>query len=364
MTMLDYIEEQPKVLKDALKSKEAITKKFCTLFEVEQPDQIYLIASGTSYNAAKAAAPFVESILSCQVIVLPPSRVCHIFGRKPMFLLISQGGKSTNILHIAEVLREKKSKFTEWGSCITMTGSPEGKLNNMCDAYIEIPCGEENIGPKSKGYMATILTLYMMALEAAYNTDILSTDKYAEYYSVLDEMVESLSRNIERSKLWVEENMESLKDFQQVYLVGKQQSMSIAQEGALKIMETYLVSSMAFDFEEYMHGPSCSLREKTAGFYLLPESGDFDYERMQKLAMYHRNICKSVYIVGCPGLVDKRDCRLVLSGHWYTQPFEYILPLQMISAIIPDELGIGGVGMKRFKEIDKFMDVKYKEKEG
>ena len=38
-----------------------------------------------------------------------------------------------------------------------------------------------------------------------------------------------------------------------------------------------------------------------------------------------------------------------------------MLPLQMICAVIPGKLGIDGVGMQHFKEIDKFMDVKYKE---
>lgn len=353
MTMLDYINEQPEIFQNVLKQKVEITARFCDVFCKEMPDQIYLIASGTSCNAAKAAAPFMEMVLDRQVHVFPPSRLERVFGKNPLLIFISQGGKSTNMIAAAEKMK---------GSLrIAMTGSEDGTLNSMCEHYIMIPCGPENVGPKTKGYTTTILTLYLMALEAAKQGGILSGEKYAEYMETLEKASGQMKENIERSFRWMEQNEDGLKGLHEIYLIGKGQNLFIAQEGALKMMETYLIPGNPFDFEEYLHGPSCSLRESTAGMYLLPMEEDPDYERMQKLVKYHRDICRTVYTIGLPSSEDERDCTLLSSGQWYTKPFEAMIPLQVISAVIPGKLGIDGVGMQHFKAIDKVMDVKHKD---
>ncbi len=353
MKMMDYINEQPAVLREILDKRKNVAEVFCRKFSDIQPDVIYLIASGTSWNAAKAAAPFMEMVLNQPVFALPPSRIGLIWGRKPMVLLISQGGKSTNILAAAE----KTSEYSQ----IAMTGSSEGKLNTLCDAYIPILCGEENVGPKTKGYTATILTLYVMALEAAKKTEILKDGTYAEYMDMLTSMINQLPENIKRVVQWTEQNEDNLKELKTLYFVGKRQGMDIASEGALKVMETLLIPGMAFDFEEYLHGPSCSIEKNVGGFYLFPEKSDEDYERMAGLAKHHKEICSQVYAVVSEENGDKRSCFVAAAGVWYTQPFEQILPFQVLSALIPEKLGIEGVGMQRFKALDGKLNVKYKE---
>lgn len=356
MTMLDCIMEQPEIFQNVLKHKAEMTAGFGELFDRVMPDHVYLIASGTSCNAAKAAAPFMEMVLNREVSVFPPSRLGQIFGEKPLLIFISQGGKSTNMIAAVEKMKGYPR--------IAMTGNEDGRINSMCEHYIRIPCGEETVGPKTKGYTATILILYLMALEAAEKTGSVTAAVYGEYMETLERVSLQYGENIERCRRWMEQNEEGLKTLKEIYLIGKGQSMFVAQEGALKMMETYLIPGTPFDFEEYLHGPSCSLRETTGGMYLLPMEGDADYDRMQRLIQYHRGICEQVYTIGLSSSEDERDCLLLHSGQWYTKPFEEMLPLQMICAVIPDKLGIDGVGMQHFKDIDKVMDVKYKEDGG
>lgn len=355
MTMLDYVREQPEVFKKVLEKRAEITSDFVSIFCGQMPDQVYLVASGTSCNAAKAAASFMEMIWKLPVTVLPPSRATRVFGTNPLLIFISQGGKSTNMLAAAERMKGFRR--------IAMTGNADGKLNDMCEHYMRIPCGEETVGPKTKGYIITILTLYLMALESAKQAGILAEAEYRGYLEGLERTADQLKENVERSCRWVEENEEGLKSLREIYLVGKGQSMMVAQEGALKMMETYLIPGVPFDFEEYLHGPSCSLRETTAGMYFLPMEADEDYGRMQKLVQYHRDICPNVYTTGLPSSADGRDCVLLSGGQWYTKPFEEILPIQAMCAVIPGRLGIDGVGMQHFKALDQVLNVKYREPE-
>lgn len=361
MTMMDYIDEQPELFRQALRNRKEHTELFCRIFAGENPDSLYLIASGTSGNAARAAALVMESVLNIPVYVHAPSSVNRIWGERPLLLLISQGGKSTNMLSAAKRLNQYLQ--------ISVTGSTEAKLNALCSHHILIPCKEENVGPKTKGYTMTILLLYLMALDAGYAKGSITEAEYRSYCSALETTAKQFEENIRRAKQWLKENEEELMGMQEIYLAGKGESEPIAREGALKMMETLMISASAFDFEEYLHGPSCSLRAETAGFYFLPFAKDTDYCRIEKMAAYHREISPCVFTIsaeeplpseadGSETHRDRRDCRLLSSGQQLTRAFEEILPFQLISAVIPEKKGIDGLGMKCFKAIDQRLGVK------
>lgn len=352
MTMLDYIAQQPELFQAALNRKAELAAAFSALYQKTQPDSVCLVASGTSYNGAAAASSFMEAVLGCPVQVLAPSCVEKLAARKPLVVFISQGGNSTNTIAAIERLPGVAS--------LAMTGNPDGKVNTMCDAYMEIPCGEETAGPKTKGYTVTIITLYLMALETARAVGTVGEEEYAEILAALQLTADQYAENVDRTRAWVEANTDTLCTMKQVYLAGKRQGARVAVEGGLKLMETMLIPGVGYEFEEYLHGPTCSLSDTVSGFYLLPVPTDEDYERMQRLVAYHREQCSSVYTVGLQGSDDARDCVLLTTGKWYTQPFEQILPMQYASAVIPELLGIADVGMKRFRALDKVLGIKYK----
>lgn len=369
MTMLEYIYEQPELFLQALKERKALTEEFCRIFAREQPDHIYLVASGTSGNAARAAVPFLEWVWDRPVHAIAPSCLSRVWGERPMLCFISQGGKSTNMLAAAE---QKKGSLR-----IAITGNQKASLNALCEHQLLIPCGEEAVGPKTKGYTMTILLLYVMALESGRVAGCFAQERYEACIRTLERAASQLSENIQRARGWVDENEEDLKLLSEVYLAGRGQSADIAREGALKVMETLMISASAFEFEEYLHGPSCALGKRIGGVYFLPldqedkGQGKREYSRIKEMAAYHREISPLVFCIDkeirCTKLPsgmdrDKRDLYLLSSGEWFTKPFEEILPFQMISAIIPGKKGIEGLGMKCFKAIDQRLGVKEKEK--
>lgn len=356
MEMLDYIREQPLLFAQVLEDRLAAAAPFCRVCKAVQPTRIALIASGTSRNAALAAAPFMEWVLGIEVTVQAPSQVQRLHGGRTLAIVISQGGNSTNSLAVFDRL--------EGVPTIAMTGNPYGHLNKKGDHYIAIPCGEELAGPKTKGYTITILTLYLLALEYAHQSGRADAAQYGGCLAALRAAAAAQAGNIQAAEEWVSANQESLKHLRTVYLVGKKQGMQVAAEGALKLMETLLIPAFSFDFEEFLHGPASSLGETVSGIYLLPPPADADYERMQRLVQYHRGVCPAVYTVGLCGGRDGRDCPVKAAGQWYTQPFEQILPMQLISAVIPPLLGIGEVGFERFLRLDAIMNIKQKNARG
>lgn len=356
MNMLDYIREQAVLFPQVLAARRELAAPFCQVCAEVQPTKIYLIASGTSRNAALAAASFMEEVLGIDVPVLAPSQVKTLRGERVLAIVISQGGNSTNSLAVFDRLAGIRT--------IAMTGNPYGHVNSRGDHYIEIPCGEETVGPKTKGYTITILTLYLLALEYARQSGAVTAEAYDGYIAALQAAAGQLGSNIDAAQAWADANLEALKTLKTVYLVGKHQGMQTAAEGALKLMETLLIPGFAFDFEEFLHGPTSSIGEGVAGFYLLPPSADSDYERMQRLVAYHRELCPAVYTVGLGSSQDSRDCLLQTTGLWYTQPFEQILPMQVASAVVPPQIGLEGVGSQRFRRLDAVMGIKAKNDKG
>ena len=67
MEMMDYIKEQCTVLRKMLAERAEDTAVFRKIFINERPDHIYLIASGTSRNAASVASYFMEDCLGIEV---------------------------------------------------------------------------------------------------------------------------------------------------------------------------------------------------------------------------------------------------------------------------------------------------------
>ncbi len=351
MTMLDYIYEQPSVFAKALEKAEEIAAPFVQAYARQKPGRLYIVASGTSRNAAQAAAPFMARVLGIEATVTAPSALPPIRGQQPFILFISQGGNSTNTIAAMK-------KLEQWPS-LAITGDSNGRIASLYPQHVLLPCGPETVGPKTKGYTTTVLTLYLMALCAAKAVAALGGAANDEYFAHLQTAAAQFVGNIEHTRAWLDENKEDMLKISACFLAGKELRALVAREGALKLLETMLVPAEAYDFEEYLHGPASAIGEKLAGFYLLPPQADCDYERFLGLVRFHRQHSSMVYTAGVLPSTDKRDCVLSTTGQWYTAPFEQVLPCQMMGAVLPQTLGTAEKGMALFKELDKAISIKF-----
>ncbi len=351
MEMMDYIKEQPALFKKILDSRKDIAAPFIAMAGANHFTHMYLIASGTSYNGADAALKFIERVLDVEVKVVASSQDVEYFTSNPLLIYISQGGNSTNTINAIK----RDRAYCQ----LSLTANPGCEVNKI-SKYIEIPCGVETAGPKTKGYTSTILVLYIMALEFALNSGTIKQNCYDEYISVLYEAAGNMEENIRGTIAFTNRNVDELKGMETAYIVGKGTRGIVAEEGALKIMETFLIPSLGFEFEEFMHGPACSISNRVSGFYLMPGQNEIDYERMKNLADYHRNIKSAVFTIGKVSADDGNDLIIKKTGKEYTIPFEDILLFQIISALIPPQIGLDGVGHSRFWQLDKILKIKAK----
>ena len=55
-----------------------------------------------------------------------------------------------------------------------------------------------------------------------------------------------------------------------------------------------------------------------------------------------------------------KNLRLSSCREWYLRPFSFILPFQLISAMVPVSMNLDGEGGKRFYALNDIVSTKYK----
>ena len=346
--MYSYWAKQPETQAALVQEREALTQPFVRLFRAAGPDRLYLIGSGSSFNAARAAAPFMQEMLGIETGAFTPTAFPGVFSDRPLVVLLSQGGSSTNMLAAAEALAPHP--------LIAVTGEAECELARRVKHHMLIGCGEELAGPKTMGYTASVMCLYLCALEAGRAAGKLEGAGYTATLGILARACEDMRRNLARTESWFAQNLERLKKIKKYVLVGNGCGAAAAAEGALKILETVRVPALAYEFEEYLHGPVFSTDEELGGIFF---AGPQENERLLGLAGCHAAHSKYTFVLR-PGETEQGqgDLALCMTGAPYTQIFEFLPAPQLIAARLPEILEIPD-GLAVFREFSSRWPTKF-----
>lgn len=331
-SMYDCYLSQFRCMKKIMEDRTELLTGFAEFYKRHNPDRIYLIGSGTSYHACSAAAFFMEELLGKEVTVLAPTCAEHIYGRRPFLIAVSQGGRSTNTIRTVEKMRAMGYPVA------TLTDPADTPLGKAGSFSVPLAADMELVGPKTRGYTATVLTLYLMALEAAGISDSISQSRIKGYILSLQKMTQTGEDWIERCQAFYENNREDLKTATHYLFGGKGVRGAVAKEDALKILETLCYPANGYEYEELLHGPACCTDEKLALFLYL--SDDKDAERMRRTIDIVRGASKNCYMISHdPSLEGDKILYLPESMEDYLSPFSDILMGQLIAAKLTEELG-------------------------
>ena len=163
-----YILQTPDILLEIFRKKEEILKDSIELVKKHKIDEIFLSGSGSSYNATLAAATFAKKKLGIRVTPVFPGELSEeitVFPKNSLVIGISQQGTSTAVIQALDKVRETGIPT------ISMTGEYDTEIVSHADANIYVECGYEDAGSTTKGYTATVLTLYLFLLEVAKNSE-------------------------------------------------------------------------------------------------------------------------------------------------------------------------------------------------
>lgn len=331
-TMMDYINETERSLKQMMDNRDHLYKEFATVFSKNQKryQNIYLIGSGTSFNSCITAQPFLEKILKKHLIPVNSYNFAHyenLATNNDLILAITQEGESTNTIDALK--RANKLGCDNF----VITEDRDNSCSEVAQHKITLACGLEHVGPKTKGYSASVLTFYLSALTAASKSNILSEENCENYLSRIAKVIDNLDNIITESKNWFEANKEDFRKCQHLYILGYGNNRGTIAEGALKSMETVREYFQSFELEEFLHGPIASMHDDTYTIIVAPKT--YGYERANKLFKVLNDQTDHAYAIGKQEGINSTH---VLNGSFVNDedfsPLEYCVPLQLFAYLL------------------------------
>ena len=348
-TMYDCYLSQFGCMKRLMTNKKDILNEFVEFYNKIKPDRVYLLGSGTSYNACAAAAPFMEEVLGKEVTMITPSSFGKLYGNRPLVVAVSQSGKSTNTIKAINKAKELEAPV------ITLTDPADSAVGRLGDVAVHLAADNELIGPRTRGYGATVLTLFLMALEAGFSGGIIDKARYDNALTGYNDTFEKGEEYFRACQEFYDLHFDKLTKASKYVFTGKGAIARVAEEAALKVLETMCYPAFGYEYEEFLHGPVCFADEELAIFLSL--SNDEDKDRMLKTADILGKITENCYIITNDSSV-KREKTLLLPSECpdYSGVFTHILFGQLVSSKLTED-------MKRtrhpgVKEIFESMDTK------
>lgn len=309
MQVEDYMNETPlRLLEMLTQTREDLWRAAQALTE-RSVTRIILTGSGTSYHGALTARAFMQRWCALPVDVCWPFMLDdETLARsgKALVVGISQGGGSLSTLAAMERARN--------------VGHITASM----------------AGAKTKGYHCTVLNLMLLALAVAGQQQRLDGEQRRSLLLRMEKTFNHLPALITASQAWAQTNALALRDSADIRLTGPATLFGTVQEGALKMLETLRCPVSGYEFEEFIHGIYNAFNAQSALIMLDPQPD----ARQDRLAQILGEWTPSIYRIGPQVENNGLNLNFPFVNDEDFAVFEYIIPLQMLCAILPPQKGI------------------------
>lgn len=339
--MTDYIEQSYQICLENIQNHESLTKPLVDIYNNNKPKNIWLIASGSSYNACCCALPFIKLCLDIDVKVITPFTFFYHtpkYEKNDLLLVITQSGLSTNSIDVLKKLKQK-GELT-----ICLTGNVNSDVKDFSDILLDYCVGEELVGYVTKGVTTLCLFLMLFSVNASKKLYLLDEIKLA--INVLKD-VKDISYN------FIKDHFKEFSSMLCCYCCGTLNSFGVTLEAALKIGETIHIPSFAYEVEEYIHGPNLQLTPNYTILFF--DSNDRASDRVYQIYQATKKITEHTFIISSNKKLKDDPKALYISKKIIPECSSLVeLPfIQLISALVNSSLNSSKQHpiLKEFKKI-------------
>ncbi len=260
-----YIRISGEVMEKNLDRRGELTRELVDRFLECGKDNICIIASGSSLNAALTAEWFMNRYLGNAVAVMSPTEYMDYkkeMVRDRFLIVISQSGCSTNII---EAVKDMKKDGIQPA---VLTGNLEGDLKEHCDTMIEYGVGNETVDYVTLGMTTLVEFLILFAMETSKRKGNLSEREYVDIVEDIRRCCGASKEMYEQSAAYTERCYAHLLHMGSAMIVADGANMGVIREAALKFGETLKIPALYYESEEYIHGPNMQLTPESTVFFI------------------------------------------------------------------------------------------------
>lgn len=293
--MIKEIHEQPKAVKDTLKS--VIKDGKIDLSEVgidketaEKLNNIIIVACGSAYHVGVVGQYVIESASRVPVRVELASEFRYrdpIMNENDLVIVISQSGETADSL--AALRLAKKMNIKTFG-IVNVVGS---SIAREADYVFYTLAGPEIAVATTKAYSAQLIAIYALAIQLGKYREIIDENRYT---SLIEEM-ETLPEKMERvlsDKERIQWFASKYANAQDMYFIGRGIDYAVSLEGSLKMKEISYVHSEAYAAGEIKHGPISLIEDGTLVIGICTDKKLFEKTRSNMVEVKSRG----AYLMG------------------------------------------------------------------
>lgn len=269
--MLKEIDEQPAVMRKIsshyFDGKEIkVDEKM--LKDVASADRLYIVAAGTSYNAALVGKDIFENLSDVPVDVELASEFGYHMpklSKKPFFIFLSQSGETADS-------RQVLVRVNELGyHSLTMTNVPNSTLSREATYTMKLLAGPEIAVASTKAYTANIAVEAVLAKAVGEMKGV----KLAQDFDLQGQL--SLAANaiqtiVDEKDRFKKIAHDYLADKKDAFYIGRGIDYALSLEASLKLKEISYIHAEGFAAGELKHG-TISLIEKDVPVFAYVNDG-------------------------------------------------------------------------------------------
>ena len=262
--MMKEIHEQPKAVQDTLSSvvKDGqidLSEIGLTDENIQDIDQIYIIACGSAYHVGMAAQYVFEDMVRVPVRVELASEFRYrnpILNPKALAIIISQSGETADSLAALRLCKENNIRTL---GIVNVVGS---SIAREADNVFYTLAGPEISVATTKAYSTQLIASYALAIQFAKVQGTISEEQYAAYIQELETLPDKIQRIIDDKERiqWFASKQANAKD---VFFIGRGIDYAICLEGSLKMKEISYIHSEAYAAGELKHGTISLIEDGT-----------------------------------------------------------------------------------------------------
>ena len=262
--MMKEIHEQPKAVLDTLNSvvKDGqidLSEIGLTDENIQDIDQIYIIACGSAYHVGMAAQYVFEDMVRVPVRVELASEFRYrnpILNPKALAIIISQSGETADSLAALRLCKENNIRTL---GIVNVVGS---SIAREADNVFYTLAGPEISVATTKAYSTQLIAAYVLGIQFAKVKGTISEEQYAAYIKELETLPDKIQRIIDDKERiqWFASKQANAKD---VFFIGRGIDYAICLEGSLKMKEISYIHSEAYAAGELKHGTISLIEDGT-----------------------------------------------------------------------------------------------------
>lgn len=293
--MIKEIHEQPKAVKDTLKSvlkdgKIDLSEVGIDKETAEKLNNIIIVACGSAYHVGVVGQYVIESASRIPVRVELASEFRYrdpILNENDLVVVISQSGETADSL--AALRLAKKMNIKTLG-IVNVVGS---SIAREVDYVFYTLAGPEIAVATTKAYSAQLIAIYALAIQLGKYREIIDENRYT---SLIEEM-ETLPEKMERvlsDKERIQWFASKYANAQDMYFIGRGIDYAVSLEGSLKMKEISYVHSEAYAAGEIKHGPISLIEDGTLVIGICTDKKLFEKTRSNMVEVKSRG----AYLMG------------------------------------------------------------------